>query len=118
MLCMLGKDDEASSNCAVGAVEHFIRHYHSDVQAMVLCESFDADLRVLCLETAEEYYETLSDLVISSCAHELDSRLRHDLEGRLTIPRSRKVGGILREPETPLSSICYPRRLSGRSEKF
>jgi hypothetical protein len=58
MLCMLGKDDEASSNCAVGAVDHFIRHYHSDEQAKVLCESYDADLRVLCLKTAEEYYET------------------------------------------------------------
>ncbi len=58
MLCMLGEVDEARSNCVVGAVEHFIRHYHSDEQAKTLCGTFEADLRTLCLETAEDYYES------------------------------------------------------------
>jgi hypothetical protein len=63
---ILGVDDQGSrlnalcsrSTYVVGVVEHFIRHYHGDEQARALCESFDAVLRVLCLEMAEAYYET------------------------------------------------------------
>ena len=55
--CMLGQDYEARSNCVVGAVKDFISYYNSDKQAKELCESFDADLRAVCLETAEEYYK-------------------------------------------------------------
>jgi hypothetical protein len=58
MLCRLGEYDEAQSNCVTGAVEHFIRHYHSDEQAKELCESLGAGLRATYLETAEEYYKS------------------------------------------------------------
>ena len=58
MLCRLGEDDEARSNCVVGAVEHFIRHYHGDEQAKELCESFEAGLRALCIRTSEVYYRS------------------------------------------------------------
>jgi hypothetical protein len=54
-LCTLGKDDEARSNCVVGAVKNFIIIYHSDAQTGTLCDSFNADLRAVCLKTAEEY---------------------------------------------------------------
>lgn len=55
--CMLGEDDEARSNCVVGAVKDFVSYYHSDTQAKEFCESLDRDLRETCLETGEEYYE-------------------------------------------------------------
>ena len=54
--CMLGEDYEARSNCVVGAVKDFISYYHSDTKAKDLCDSFDTDLRQVCLDTAEEYY--------------------------------------------------------------
>ena len=56
--CMIGRDYEARSNCVIGAVKDFISYYHGDEEARELCESFDADLREVCLETAEEYSET------------------------------------------------------------
>jgi hypothetical protein len=55
-LCMLGEDYEARSNCVVGAAKQFILHYHGDMQAKALCESFDADLRAVCLQGGEEFY--------------------------------------------------------------
>ncbi len=57
LLCMLGEDREARSNCVVGAVRHLILHYHSDTEAKALCESFDAEsLRAVCLREGEEFY--------------------------------------------------------------
>jgi hypothetical protein len=55
---MMGEDYEARSNCAIGAVKDFISYYDGDEQAKELCESFEADLRKVCLETAEEYSKT------------------------------------------------------------
>ena len=59
MLCMLGKGREAQFNCAVGAVDYFIRDSYSDLRAKAFCEYFDMGLRVMCLQEAEEYYTTL-----------------------------------------------------------
>lgn len=56
--CMLGRDEEARSNCVVGAVKDFVSYYGSDTQAKEFCESLDRDLRETCLETGEEYYKT------------------------------------------------------------
>ena len=55
-LCMLSAGYEAQSNCVVGAVEYFVRHYYSDTQARSFCESFSTDIRSLCLRETEEYY--------------------------------------------------------------
>ena len=55
-LCMLGAGYEAQSNCVIGAIEYFIRHYYSDAQAKSFCESFGPDLRALCFQETEEYY--------------------------------------------------------------
>lgn len=57
MLCALGGDVEARSDCVAGAVNFLVYYYHDDDQARVLCESFNADLRAACLQKAEEYYE-------------------------------------------------------------
>ncbi|HLL57449.1 MAG TPA: hypothetical protein VK359_05945 [Rubrobacteraceae bacterium] len=54
--CMLGEDYEARSNCVIGAAKDFISYYSRDTEAKELCDSFDADLRKVCLKTAEEYY--------------------------------------------------------------
>ncbi len=56
-LCALGEDYEARSNCAVNAVKQFIYLYHNDAQAKALCESFDADLRAVCFQEGEKFYE-------------------------------------------------------------
>jgi len=58
---MVGEDNEAHSNCVIGAVRAIINYYNSDEQAKELCESFEADLRTLCLKTVEEYYEKPSE---------------------------------------------------------
>jgi len=58
-LCALGKDQEAQFNCAVGAVDYFIRDSYSDARAKAFCVHFGADLRAMCLREAEEYYGSL-----------------------------------------------------------
>ena len=57
MLCMLGKDHEARSNCLAGAVKTFIYYNRGATRAEAFCGPFDADLRAVCLQAAEEYYE-------------------------------------------------------------
>jgi hypothetical protein len=57
MLCMLGEDNEARSNCVAGAVRTFIYYNRGDTRAEAFCSSFDADLRAVCRRAAEEYYE-------------------------------------------------------------
>ncbi len=58
-LCMLGVDHEAQFNCAVGAVDYFIRDSYSAVRAKTFCGYFGTNLRTLCLQEAEEYYRSL-----------------------------------------------------------
>jgi len=58
-LCMLGGEYEARFNCIVGAVEYFVRHYYSDAQPKVFCETLTAELRAACLQEVEEYYHGL-----------------------------------------------------------
>jgi hypothetical protein len=53
-LCMLGEDNEARSNCVMGAVRNFIHYYNGDEQAKALCESLDANLRTVCLRRSED----------------------------------------------------------------
>jgi hypothetical protein len=59
MICMLGDNHEARSNCVVGAVDYFIRNSYNDVQARAFCGYLGVDLRTLCLQEAEAYYRTL-----------------------------------------------------------
>ncbi len=56
-LCMMSEGYEARSNCVIGAVKYFVYHYDSDVQAKAFCGPFEADLRTMCLETTEGFYE-------------------------------------------------------------
>jgi hypothetical protein len=53
-LCMVGQDNEARSNCVVGAVRNLIHYYNSDVQAKALCETLEADLHTVCLSRSED----------------------------------------------------------------
>jgi hypothetical protein len=57
-LCKLGENLEARFNCVAGAAKQFVLHYRGDMQAKALCESFDADLRALCLHAAEGFYRS------------------------------------------------------------
>jgi hypothetical protein len=56
--CMTGQNEDAQSNCIVGAVKDFISYYHSDVQAGALCKALDARLQPTCEATKVEYYST------------------------------------------------------------
>lgn len=58
-LCALGEDQEAQFNCAVGAVNYFIRDSYNDTRAKAFCEYLGPDLRTVCLREAEEYYRSL-----------------------------------------------------------
>ena len=58
-LCALGEDHEAQLNCAVGAVDYFIRDSYSAARAKAFCEYLGADLLTTCLQEAEEYYTSL-----------------------------------------------------------
>lgn len=58
MLCMLGRNGEARSNCVSGAARLFIRYHHDERQAKVFCESVDASLRSVCVRAREEYYKS------------------------------------------------------------
>src|SRR3712207_3052769 len=39
IICVLGKDYEARSNCVVGAAKYFVDHYRGDTVAKTFCES-------------------------------------------------------------------------------
>jgi hypothetical protein len=54
-LCVLSDDQEARSECVVGAAKTFIYYYHGGAQAKALCDSFDADLQAVCLRTVERF---------------------------------------------------------------
>ncbi len=41
----------------MGAAKNFISYYHNDLEAKGLCSSLAADLREVCLQTAEDYYK-------------------------------------------------------------
>jgi hypothetical protein len=53
-LCLLGQDDEAQSNCAVGAVRAMLNNYFGDTQAKAFCAALPANLRDICLSTAND----------------------------------------------------------------
>jgi hypothetical protein len=57
MLCALGKDHEARSNCVVGAVRYFILYYGNETRAKEFCASLVADLRGECSSLGEEFSE-------------------------------------------------------------
>jgi len=56
--CMLGSNQDAQSNCIIGAVKDFISYYHSDTQANDLCQSLDSSLQSICQSTKTQYYST------------------------------------------------------------
>lgn len=59
-VCEMGKDFTQQSNCVIGAVKDFISYHHADVEAKVLCSSFeDAQLQSVCFATAESYVKVL-----------------------------------------------------------
>jgi hypothetical protein len=62
VLCALGEDYEARSNCVIGAARYFVLYYHSDEQAKAFCDSLEAEsLRAVCLRAAEEHHASFRD---------------------------------------------------------
>ncbi len=56
--CMLGQDQEAQSNCIVGAVKDFVSYFHNDQQAEALCQQLNEALKPTCESTKTSYYST------------------------------------------------------------
>ncbi len=54
--CMLGPDQEAQSNCVVGAVKDFVSYFHSDQRAGELCSALNTSLQSICDSTKKSYY--------------------------------------------------------------
>jgi hypothetical protein len=54
--CMLGQNEDAQSNCIIGAVKDFISYYHSTVQANTLCNALKPSLQTICQSTKVSYY--------------------------------------------------------------
>jgi len=50
-------NDEAQSNCIVGAAKFFVKHLSYE-PAKQLCESFDANFSDTCLRAADDYYQS------------------------------------------------------------
>ncbi len=59
VLCTLGEDYEARSNCVIGAIEYFIRDRYDDTLARAFCDTLSAGLHLMCLQEAEEYSTNL-----------------------------------------------------------
>ena len=57
--CMYGPDQTARQNCIIGAVKDFVSYYHSDRQAIQLCNALDSSLQPVCQTTTDSYYKTL-----------------------------------------------------------
>ncbi len=55
-ICELGRSFEQKSNCIVGAVKDFVSYYHGEEKAIALCNSFEEDLKSVCLQTEKEYF--------------------------------------------------------------
>lgn len=56
--CLLGQNQDARTNCIIGAVKDFISYYHSDQQANSLCNALDNSLQPVCQTTKTQYYST------------------------------------------------------------
>lgn len=57
--CMLGPDQEAQSNCIIGAVKDFVGYFHGDSQAEQLCQAVDPSIQPQCEQTKQVYYKAL-----------------------------------------------------------
>jgi hypothetical protein len=56
--CLLGQDNNAQSNCIIGAAKDFVSYFHSDQQAKQLCASLPASLSAVCSDTVVSYYQS------------------------------------------------------------
>ncbi|HWZ65396.1 MAG TPA: hypothetical protein VNX65_01205 [Patescibacteria group bacterium] len=54
--CMITQNQEARTNCVIGAVKDFISYYHSDKQANGFCEALEPSLTTICQTTKQQYY--------------------------------------------------------------
>lgn len=57
--CMLGPNQQAQTNCIIGAVKDFIYYYHDDHQATSLCLALISPIQAVCQATKTQYYSQL-----------------------------------------------------------
>ena len=58
--CELGQDFAQKANCIIGAAKDFVSYFHSDKQALQLCDSLTTDLQTVCNQTVTAYYKTFN----------------------------------------------------------
>lgn len=55
--CRLAPDQDALHNCMLGAVRDFVSYYHSDQQALALCDAFGGEIMASCKQDVAIYYQ-------------------------------------------------------------
>ncbi len=55
--CQLAPNREALEGCTLGAVRDFVSYYHSDQQALALCDGFGGDIGEMCKRDVAQYYK-------------------------------------------------------------
>ena len=58
--CEFGKDFDQKANCIIGATKDFVSYFHSDKQALQLCDSLTTDLQTVCSQTVTAYYKSFN----------------------------------------------------------
>ena len=57
-ICFLGETKEQKLNCIIGAAKDFVSYYHSDQQAIELCNLVeDNDIKTKCLDAVISFFE-------------------------------------------------------------
>lgn len=54
--CQLSANPDGIYNCMVGAVKDFVSYYHSDQQALALCDGFGGSITEPCQKIVKDYY--------------------------------------------------------------
>ncbi len=56
-ICVLGESKAEVMHCVIGAVKDFVSYFHSNKQALALCDLFEEeDIRTTCGQTVLSYY--------------------------------------------------------------
>jgi len=55
-ICLLGADENAQTQCVIGAAKDFVSYFHSDNQAYSLCGAMPNSITPTCNATVKSYY--------------------------------------------------------------
>lgn len=56
--CQMGPDFTSKQNCIIGALKDFVSYYHSDTEAIALCDALPSEYTDFCKTSVQSYYST------------------------------------------------------------